>query len=95
MTETVEYGDVYVTLPPLFVATKYPGYFWHLEHKRLYSLKVGGILRRLRQVFPNRFNHAPAGMGPYYELSHQGKRVFLSVRDLEQITPSQTEVPLQ
>ena len=36
-----------VTLPKDFVATKYPGYFWNVVEKKLYSLKVTGELRAL------------------------------------------------
>lgn len=34
-----------VTLPKDFVATKYPGYFWNVVDKKLYSLKVTGELK--------------------------------------------------
>lgn len=34
-----------VTLPKEFVATRYPGYFWNVAEKRLYSIKVTGELR--------------------------------------------------
>lgn len=36
-----------VVLPADFVKTKYDGYFWNVREKRLYSIKVGGILRPL------------------------------------------------
>lgn len=34
-----------VTLPIDFVATRYPGYFWNVVEKKLYSLKVTGELK--------------------------------------------------
>ncbi len=34
-----------VTLPIDFVATRYPGYFWNVTEKKLYSLKVTGELK--------------------------------------------------
>ena len=34
-----------VTLPTEFVATRYPGYFWNVKERKLYSLKVTGELR--------------------------------------------------
>lgn len=34
-----------VTLPKEFVATRYPGYFWNVVEKKLYSIKVTGELR--------------------------------------------------
>lgn len=38
-----------IFFPPHFVALKkYPGYFWHEEEKRLYSLKQTGVLTPLK-----------------------------------------------
>ncbi len=34
-----------VTLPKNFVATRFPGYFWNVKEKKLYSIKVTGELR--------------------------------------------------
>ena len=34
-----------VTLPVEFVATRFPGYFWNVKEKKLYSIKVTGELR--------------------------------------------------
>ena len=34
-----------VTLPKDFVATRYPGYFWNVVEKKLYSIKVTGELK--------------------------------------------------
>lgn len=34
-----------VTLPKDFVATRYPGYFWNVVERKLYSLKVMGELK--------------------------------------------------
>jgi len=46
-----------VTLPPEFVATKYPGYFWNFSELRLYSLKCGGELRPLPWIRENQWNN--------------------------------------
>lgn len=37
-----------VILPPPFVKTKYEGYFWNLSDKKLYSLKIDGVLKPLK-----------------------------------------------
>ena len=37
-----------VTLPVEFVKTKYPGYFWNVTTKKLYSIKVTGELKPLK-----------------------------------------------
>lgn len=34
-----------IKLPDDFVPTRYPGYFWNVQDKKLYSLKVHGELR--------------------------------------------------
>lgn len=36
-----------VVLPENFVATRYPGYFWNVAERKLYSIKVTGELRPL------------------------------------------------
>ena len=36
-----------VTLPDNFTMTKYPGYFWNVLDKKLYSIKVTGELKPL------------------------------------------------
>ncbi len=37
-----------VTLPKEFVATRYPGYFWNVSERKLYSLKISGELRPMK-----------------------------------------------
>mgnify|MGYP000290589678 CR=1 FL=1 len=36
-----------IKLPDNFVPTRYPGYFWNVSDKKLYSLKVHGELRAM------------------------------------------------
>jgi hypothetical protein len=50
-----------VTLPKEFVATRYPGYFWNVVEKKLYSLKVTGELK------PMAFFKG----GTWYGISHE------------------------
>lgn len=61
-----------VTLPKDFVATRYPGYFWNVKEKKLYSLKVTGELRPMTFFKGGTFygvRHEPG-----YKLSVNGRR---------------------
>jgi hypothetical protein len=61
-----------VTLPVDFVATKYPGYFWNVKEKKLYSLKVTGELKPMTFFKGGTFygvRHEPG-----YKLSVNGRR---------------------
>jgi carbonic anhydrase len=67
-----------VTLPPEFVATKYPGYFWNVETQALYTAKLG-VLRELKYYGPNRWNHYVEG----YRVCDQGERRTLMLKYLK------------
>ena len=69
-----------VTLPIEFVATKYPGYFWNTETQTLFSLKIDGVLKELKLVYPCRFNMLPM---PGYRVSVKGRRRYLSIAYLK------------
>jgi len=61
-----------VTLPKDFVATRYPGYFWNVKEKKLYTIKVTGELR------PMTFNRGGTWYGvrhePGYQISVKGRK---------------------
>ena len=61
-----------VTLPIDFVATRYPGYFWNVTDKKLYTLKVTGELR------PMALNNGGFFYGtkfePGYQISVKGQK---------------------
>ncbi len=80
-----------VTLPAPFTATKYPGYFWHTEDKKLYSIKMAGELRELKIKHPNYFNklHEDA-----YQISHKGIKHYLFLRILEKLTIKDSEISM-
>lgn len=67
-----------LTLTPL---KNYPGYYWDVEKQVLYSIKIGGVLRKLKRHKPNPFVRRING--PYYELSRNGHRHCLALRYLE------------
>ncbi len=80
-----------VTLPPDFVATRHAGYFWHLKEKKLYSLKVGGVLRPLAGPYkPNHFSNFHG-----YHLSVNGKKRGISLDTLNKLTQSNSVIPVE
>lgn len=71
-----------VTLPPEYTATKFPGYFWNTKTLELYSLKVGGELRKLPLKEPNYWNN---WRGPGYRVSHKGRPRVMFLDYLEKL----------
>ncbi len=84
------------TLTPV---PKLPGYFWDVEKHKMYSIKVGGVLRELkvqRQVGYfgyNRFSRVKF-RELYYDLSHQGMSHRISVRELKKLEIVDYDVPV-
>lgn len=80
-----------VKLPPQFVATKYPGYFWNVQDQKLYSLKVSGILTTLTRIRPSRWNQYREG----YRVSVRGRDRLLTMQYLEGLLPgSNSTIPV-
>lgn len=77
-----------VVLPSGFVQLDHlPGYYWHVEQKKLYSVKISGVLTplKLRKAFfgfvrGRRVEH-PAG----YTVSQKGRRRLVSLEYLEKL----------
>lgn len=61
-----------VVLPSDFVATRYPGYFWNIVEKKLYSIKVTGELKPIKFNRGGSFGHVT--IMPGYPVSHKGER---------------------
>jgi hypothetical protein len=88
-----------VTLPPEFIAIKYPGYFWNTIDNTLYSVKITGTLKPMK--LHRRWN---GRMGGYvrgtpdetngYSLSKKGRPYFMSLKDLKALTPKDTVFPI-
>ena len=79
-----------VIFPPNIVVTAYPGYFWHMNEKVLYSCK-SGVLKRLKPSYPNKFNNVKE-VG--YHVSYQGYRKFMSVQELKKLVVSDSQFPI-
>ena len=85
-----------VTLPPPYVATKYPGYFWNVNTQTLYSLKVSGVLTELKHHKPNHWNgwwHYEKGRKGGYKVSVNGHRRSLFVVDLQELKIEDSVIP--
>ena len=61
-----------VTLPKDFVATRYPGYFWNVMEKKLYTIKVSGELRPM--TFQRGGNFYGHKIAPGYQISVKGRK---------------------
>lgn len=81
-----------VTLPKDFVATRYDGYFWNLKEQKLYSIKVGGFLRRLSGPRkPNPFNHYIEG----YQISVQGRKRVIALATLQKLKAADSIIKVE
>lgn len=80
-----------VQLPQGFVATKFPGYFWNLDTKQLFTAKQG-VLYPMKISNPNRWNQLDE---PAYRVSHEGRRRNLVLSYLNTLTPTASTFPVE
>ena len=73
-----------VSLPKDFVATCYPGYFWNVVERKLYSLKVTGELRPMKFDRGGRFYGRI--IDPGYKISVNGQRRRYTMYYLDRLT---------
>ncbi len=73
-----------VTFPGRFTATKLKGYFWDTDNKKLYSIKIGGVLKELARTKPNVFNQFTDG----YRVSHNSRSRWLTMDYLNKLKRS-------
>ena len=80
-----------VTLPKDFVMTRYPGYFWNVAEKKLYSIKVTGELKPLSFFRGGTFYVRT--FDPVYKISQQGVKRFLPLTYLVSLkAKSETDI---
>lgn len=82
---------------------KYPGYYWHLEEKKLYSIKVAGILKPMkpRKLHPAalRYSFGKSLLGgiktgdTYYQISVDGVPKYISFYELNKLVLEDHEIP--
>lgn len=79
-----------VSLPKEFVATKFAGYFYNLNDKKVYSIK-SGILKPLKISLANNWNKMPDA---FYDVSVFGVRRCLTIKYLETLVPNNSKIPV-
>lgn len=88
------------TLTPV---PKQTGYFWDVESHKIYSLKIGGVLKELSKSklhykaywHPNFRNHTGAKIGDeFYNLSQEGKPRKFFVKDLMKLKLTDYDIPV-
>jgi len=57
-----------------------PGYYWNKEDEKLYSIKIGGVLRPLALQKPNSFNHL---CDHGYQLSKHNRSYSYTIRQIK------------
>lgn len=66
----IKYHERYAALKGL------PGYFWNLDEEALYSIKIQGVLKKLKEQTANLYIHRNFGYRygeKYYTLSKNGR----------------------
>lgn len=84
-----------ITFPLHLTATKYPGYYWDIVLKKLYSIKVDGVLNELKKRKVTKFNTILVlkGYKYYYSVSVKGKRKVLTSEYLKKLKYKDSIIP--
>ncbi len=75
-----------IVFPKEFVKTKYPGYFWNVETKELYSIKIGGELRKMSSQHGWYDQKSRRHIPPGYRVSVKGVYRLLTLAYLSSLT---------
>lgn len=78
-----------ITFPPEFVATKFPGYFWNTKTRRLFTIKIEGVLRELKHTKASYWTNGKSG----YRVSYKGRRRWLKDEYLKKLISQ--EIPVE
>ena len=94
-----------ISFPPHFIALKkWPGYFWHDVEKKLYSMKITGVLSPLKSriytkkavnAIWNRTGYDFPTDVPIYRLSNKKKRLTLVSSEIEKYLDRKHVIPVQ
>lgn len=95
--------DKMIVFPPDFIALrKYPGYFWSRDKQALYSLKVDGVLKKMKEQkvtrYQSRFVFEGAKIGEsYFTISFNGKKKYVFVNTISRhlVKESVYNMPMQ
>lgn len=89
-------SNVYVTLPPDFVALdRYPGYYWNLTDQKLYSIKITGVLKPLKRQKGRFYLRGQFYDVDGYHVSYNGWRKYIRYEELLKIKPAKSVVPVR
>lgn len=80
-----------ITLPPQFAATCYPGYYWNVIERKLYSIKVSGILTPIKYTKASAFTEGREG----YRVSVGGQRRWLTLPYLRTLDLTDKFIPVE
>ena len=76
-----------IRLPEGFIPTRYDGYFWNVKEQNLYSIKISGVLRKLKPskgytgYSSGQYVHVP----PHYRVSVEGRKRYLYIMELKKL----------
>ena len=79
-----------VRLPEQYIATNFNGYFFNTEDETLYSLKIDGILKPMKLLQPNPFNHMRE---PFFKISVRGNRRSYPISKLRDLAEKELANP--
>lgn len=82
-----------VTLPKNLTATIYPGYFWDVTNKDLYSIKTG-TLKKIKKNITNKYTKHLC-YKYYFNISHKGKSKIFTDGYLESLTLQDSIIPIK
>lgn len=82
-----------IVFPKELVATRYPGYFWNVVEKKLYSIKVTGELHPLK--FHRGGVYYGKEVAPGYRISVRGERKKLTMAYLGSLRPDPVQQEIQ
>lgn len=84
------------TLPSELIAVpKFHGYFWNPTEQKLYSIKVGGVLRPMTFNPSVYLRQHGLQLEAGYSVSRNGKKIRLTLEHLRSLLPHDYKVPYQ
>lgn len=79
-----------ITFLKELIPTEFDGYFFDPKNDQLYSIKIGGVLKPLKLIKPNRFNHLRS---PAFYISVNGVRKAYMLDRLQKLSNEDYEIP--
>lgn len=81
-----------IKLPDNFIPTRYPGYYWDIKNKLLYSIKGSGELKQLKLQKGGYYRFGlNKKIPPHYAVSYKGWKKTYSLEYLNSLTKPETD----